>query len=125
MMTRRIAHPSTPLLSTLLKPLLLTLLTIPLVALAACGGGGDDGGGAVGPSARVASVIVTPAATTLRTGATAQLTAQARDGDGATLSGRTLTWSSASDAIATVSSAGVVTAVEHLVRRRFELPLGV
>lgn len=61
--------------------------------------------------------VVIPAANTqgaslrLEAGATAALTAQVIDANGQTLAGRTITWSSANPAIATVSSAGVVTGV--------------
>ena len=57
----------------------------------------------------VASVEVTPASAGVQVGGTVQLSATAKDAGGNTLSGRTVTWSSSSDAIATVSSTGLVT----------------
>jgi uncharacterized protein YjdB len=48
----------------------------------------------------------------ITTGATTQATATVLDASGATLTGRTVTWSSSNTAVATVSSAGVVTGVK-------------
>ena len=59
----------------------------------------------------VASVSVSPASPSLQVGASVQLSAVTRDGAGNVLTGRTITWSSASNAIATVSTSGLVTAV--------------
>lgn len=80
----------------------------------ACGGGG--GGEPAGPPtppppAAVATVTVDPASATLGVGATQTFTATAKDASGNVLSGRTITWTSANPAIATVSTSGVVTAV--------------
>ncbi|MEN9509963.1 MAG: hypothetical protein RLZZ621_2526, partial [Gemmatimonadota bacterium] len=97
------------------------VLLLPLLVLAsACGGGGTD----TTPNtpttpttptppapAAVATVDVTPASPSLTVGATQQLTATPKDGNGNTLSGRTTSWSIASAAIATVSTTGLVTAV--------------
>jgi uncharacterized protein YjdB len=63
------------------------------------------------PPVPVSSVEVSPAAATVQPGATAQLTAVARDAAGNVLPGRAITWSSGSDAIATVSETGLVTGV--------------
>lgn len=59
----------------------------------------------------VASVTVTPAAGTVTIGGTMQLTATLKDAGGATLSGRTITWSSSNPTVANVSSSGLVSAV--------------
>ncbi|WP_411280099.1 Ig-like domain-containing protein [Gemmatimonas sp.] len=59
----------------------------------------------------IADIRVTPSQSTLTVGGDTLLTASARDASGATLSGRTITWSSGAPSVATVSSAGVVTAV--------------
>ncbi len=59
----------------------------------------------------VASVVVSLASTTLTPGRTTQATALIRDASGATLSGRTLTWSSTNESVAVVSASGVVTAI--------------
>ena len=58
----------------------------------------------------VASVEVTPAAANLAAGSTVQLTAVAKDGAGAILSGRPMIWSTSSAQIATVA-AGLVSGV--------------
>jgi hypothetical protein len=59
----------------------------------------------------VASVAIYPAGTTLLPAQTWQLTGTTKDATGKVLDGRTVTWSSSNTAAATVSAAGVVTAV--------------
>lgn len=59
----------------------------------------------------VASVAVIPGTASLFVGGTIDLAATAKDSSGNTLTGRAITWSSASSDVATVSSAGVVTAL--------------
>jgi len=60
----------------------------------------------------VASVLVTPSTASMIIGGTpVQLTAVPRDPGGNALAGRTVQWSSASPAIATVSSTGLVTGI--------------
>jgi len=59
----------------------------------------------------VASVAVTPDRASLAPNANVQLTATPKDASGNNLSGRSVTWASSSDAVATVSQAGLVTAV--------------
>lgn len=61
----------------------------------------------------VATVAVTPATSSLPVGQTAQLTATASDASGNALSGRSITWTSSASAVATVSTTGVVTAVNE------------
>jgi uncharacterized protein YjdB len=58
----------------------------------------------------VATVRVTPPEVTLADGARSQLSATAQDRRGATLSGRTVTWTSSDEDVAAVSSAGRVIA---------------
>jgi uncharacterized protein YjdB len=60
--------------------------------------------------APVATVSVT-GTSSLTVGQTSQLTATPRDGHGTPLTGKTVTWSSSANSIATVSSTGLVTAV--------------
>jgi hypothetical protein len=60
----------------------------------------------------IASITVTPPTDTLLTGETVQLTATLRDGAGSIVTGRTVVWTSASPNVATVSSSGLVTAVD-------------
>ena len=87
---------------------------LPLLALAvfatACGGG-DSGTSPTPQPQPVASVSVQPSALSLTAGQTGNLTAQARDASGNSLSGRTITWSTSDATIATVSTQGVVTGV--------------
>lgn len=59
----------------------------------------------------VASVVVIPATVSMRIGVTTPLQAQTLDAEGATLTGRTVTWASGNPSVATVSAQGVVTAV--------------
>ena len=61
--------------------------------------------------APVATVAVSPATATLAPGATTQLTVVLRDAAGNTLTNRSVTWSTANAAVATVSTTGLVTAV--------------
>ncbi|MBX6330363.1 MAG: Ig-like domain-containing protein [Gemmatimonadaceae bacterium] len=61
--------------------------------------------------APVASVKVSPTSVSLQAGATAQLTATPLDQSGQALTGRTITWSTGSTAVATVSSTGLVKGV--------------
>src|SRR5881628_951928 len=85
---------------------------IPAVAvgtlvLTACGGGGSS----TAPPAPVASVTLAPGTATLVGGGTLGLTATLKDAAGNVLAGRVVTWASSNVAVATVSGAGLVTAV--------------
>lgn len=62
-------------------------------------------------AAPVASVTVTPSPTTVEAGATTTLVADPKDGNGQSLSGRTVAWTSSDQSKATVNSSGVVTGV--------------
>jgi len=72
---------------------------------------GRTGSAEITVLAPVASVTVAPAASTLLVGAATALTATVRDAGNNVLPGRTITWVSANPAIATVSPAGLVTAL--------------
>jgi uncharacterized protein YjdB len=61
--------------------------------------------------AAVASVTVDPATVNLTTGGTQQVTATPRDAQGNALAGRVVTWASANTGVATVTQAGLITAV--------------
>jgi uncharacterized protein YjdB len=62
----------------------------------------------------VATVLVTPAADTLiALGQTQQLSAVAVDASGTPISGKTFTWESMAPSVATVSTAGLVTAIAN------------
>jgi len=78
------------------------------LATAACG----DGGGTITPPQTekpVASLTVTPATASVQVTGTVQLTATLFDAQGNTLTGRNVTWSSSSQAVATVNQTGLVT----------------
>ena len=82
-------------------------LLVVLSIMSVVGCGGKD---STGPD--IASVVVTPATATLVSPSeTVQLTASAQDASGNTLSGKTFTWSSSDESIATVSVSGLVAAV--------------
>lgn len=90
------------------------LLSAALILSAACGGGGGDG--VAGPSQvqtppAVASVTVSLGVAQLTPSGTTTATSETRSANGTVLTGRVVTWSSSAQAVATVSSAGVVTAV--------------
>ncbi|MCC6620011.1 MAG: Ig-like domain-containing protein [Deltaproteobacteria bacterium] len=78
------------------------------LALAACSSGSDS---AIVASQDLASISVTPEQSEVAVGGTAALTATARAGNGATLSGVEVTWSSLDASVATVSASGLVTGV--------------
>ncbi|HEY9427148.1 MAG TPA: Ig-like domain-containing protein, partial [Gemmatimonadaceae bacterium] len=59
----------------------------------------------------VASVAVSPSSASLLVGDTKTLSATLKDASGTTLTGRTITWISSDQSVATVTSAGLVTAV--------------
>jgi uncharacterized protein YjdB len=63
------------------------------------------------PPAAVASVSVSPTTASLTTGATQQITATPRDAQGNALTGRAVTWASGNTQVATVTQAGLITAV--------------
>jgi uncharacterized protein YjdB len=86
-------------------PLALLLLTLP-----ACEGGG---GGVTQPKPdeTTASVSVTTPATGVQARQSVQLSATARNAAGTALSGKSFTWRSSSDAVASVSATGLVTGI--------------
>jgi len=61
------------------------------------------------PPTPVAEVVVTPATASVVVGATTQLRAQPQDGAGNGLGGRSITWTSSDQTVATVSNTGLVT----------------
>ena len=90
--------------------LLRAVAVVAAVAQLACGG---DGGSPepVAPTGPVVTTIVVMAPLVpLQLGSTFALTAEVRDQTGVPIAGKTLTWTSSNAAVATVSSAGVVTA---------------
>src|SRR5690606_21219575 len=59
------------------------------------------------PPAAVATVVVTPGTASVQVGGTTALTAETRAANNAVLTGRVITWSTSSSAIATVANGGV------------------
>ncbi len=59
----------------------------------------------------VAAVVVAPDRATVQAGATVQLAATARDGQGSALEGRSVGWTSSDERVATVNTSGLVTGV--------------
>ena len=83
------------------------LVVLSIMSVLGCGGKESTG-----PD--IASVVVTPATATLVSlGETVQLTASARNASGDAISGRTFTWSSSDESIATISVSGLVRAVAN------------
>jgi plastocyanin len=80
-----------------------------IAAFAACSGGGDGGGGTA--PAVFTTLVVAPTTANVLVGGTQTLTVTARDQTGAAMSGLASTFTSGNQAIATVTSGGVVTGV--------------
>src|ERR1035437_8713396 len=83
-------------------------LAVFVITTLSCGGGTDRGPTAPVP---VATVTAAPSSQSLFVGGTQQLTATTLDATGATLTGRTITWTTSDATKATVNSTGLVTAV--------------
>lgn len=85
-----------------------------MLATVSCGGGDDGTGPGPDPNA-VSTVAITPTSANLVSlGATAQLTAEARNSTGAAIAGKTFTWASTNASVASVGPAtGLVTAVAN------------
>ena len=97
-----------------MKPIALTLLGI--LTLCACGEETTTGSGGQQqpPAPTVASVVVTPSTATLVSlGETVQLNASAQDASGNSISGKTFTWSSSDESVATVNASGLVLAIAN------------
>lgn len=71
----------------------------------------SDSNEPVNPTRSVATVAITPATSALVVGQTAALAATAKDASGNVIDGRAVQWATSNASIATVSTAGVVTAV--------------
>lgn len=99
----------------MLRRLSAAVAALATAAIAACGG--DSGtttepppGPPPGP-APVATVQINPAAPSIYTGRTLQLTVTLKDATGKPLAGRTVTWMSAAQQYVTVSGTGLITGV--------------
>ncbi len=79
--------------------------------LAACSGGDGGSGPGPGPGPTVNSVEVAGAAATVEVGQSIQLTATARDAQNNVIAGKTFTWTSNNQGVATVSPSGLVQGV--------------
>jgi plastocyanin len=79
--------------------------------VAGCGGGGYGGDGTGVTTPVFTTLSVTPTTATIIVGSTQALTATARDQKSAAMSGLTVAYTSSNQSVATVTSAGVVTAV--------------
>lgn len=86
---------------------LATFFAIGLLGLASC----DQGGGLLHPpeDSTVATVTVSTPAQTVQSGSTIQLSATAWNASGTELAGKEFSWKSSDDAVATVSSTGILT----------------
>ncbi|BAH39964.1 MAG TPA: hypothetical protein DGD08_12555 [Gemmatimonas aurantiaca] len=94
---------------------MIALLAATSISLAGCGVGGSDGTTTPPPppppDVTVSSVAVSLASGSVEVGATSQATAVARNAAGTELTGKSITWTSSASTVATVSAAGLVTAV--------------
>ena len=80
------------------------------IILLGCGGGGGDGG--TGTTVSVNSVTIAPPSPSVAELQNVQLTATARDAGGGAIAGKTFTWASSAQTIATVNaSTGLVSGV--------------
>jgi trimeric autotransporter adhesin len=89
-----------------------TLTRFAVCTAAAAGLSCGDGESDLGGPGRVATLAVTPGSARLEPGQTLQLHLEAYDLEGAALQGESSTWRTSDDGVATVSSSGLVTAVD-------------
>jgi uncharacterized protein YjdB len=90
---------------------LIAALSLAALATEACKGSSSPTPPVTG-TVPVATVDVSPTPVSLVVGATSQLTATTKSAAGATLTGRTVSWSSSDQTIASVSTSGLVTGVK-------------
>ena len=93
-----------------MRPITLCVLGTSVGIVVGCGGGGDGG---PTPPRTVATVTLSPAVpdTLFGIGQTVALTAAASDASGVPVSGTTFTYSSQNQAVASISTTGIVSAV--------------
>lgn len=87
-----------------------------LLGLTACGGGGGlygsssgSNGNGMGSSSIITNIVISPTSTSITTSGMQQYTAVAKDMNGNTVTGASLTWMSSNPGVATVNSSGVAT----------------
>ena len=102
---------SNPLVATVSTTGVVTAVAPGSATVSASAGGKSGSAGVVVTLVPVGSVVVTPPTKSLVVGTTTTLAATVRDANGAVLTDRAVTWSTSNPLVATVSSAGVVTAV--------------
>jgi len=92
------------------------ILRLPLILLAtACGGAAGSSDAPSAPTTStptVASVQLTPAASSVLVGSTVQFSAMPRDAQGNAVAGKTMTWSASPASRASVSASGLVTGLQ-------------
>ena len=81
-----------------------------LVVVASCGGGGGDDGGTTNPPGNVTRVDITAPSPTMEVGQNMQVTVRYYDASNKQLSGRSVAYSTSNSSVATVSTAGLITA---------------
>ena len=89
----------------------LSLLALVVSFALGCTSSSDPGGGGTPPAAAVATVTVSAAQASVVVGTSVQMTPTTLDAAGNVLTGRTVSWSSADAAVASVNTSGSVTGV--------------
>ena len=104
-----------PTCSILIRPLTKALfLACSVTLVAACSDSGGSSTTGPDPTLVVVTVQVTPAVDTLNAlGLTGQFAATAANASGGSISGKTFTWTTSDTTVATVSAAGLATAVDN------------
>lgn len=93
------------------SPRAVAVATAFVVFLTACGGGGGSSDAVTPPAPTAASVTISGNDAAILPGGTLQLTARAATSSGVVLSTAAINWTTSNAAVATVSSAGLVSAV--------------
>lgn len=102
---------STPAVATVNNDGVVTGVAVGQATISATGEGKTGTALVTVRPAPVASVTIQPDGGTLAAGSTLMLTATPRDASGQALTGRRLEWRSSNDAVATISSSGLLTAI--------------
>lgn len=102
---------SAPEIATVSSTGVVTGISIGQATISATGEGKTGSSIITVVSAPVATIVVSPNGGSLPAGGTLMFTATARDANGQPLTGRSFVWMSSNDAVATVSSSGLLTAL--------------